>query len=80
MDQERTKALEVIDEFIFHDIWNHYSHHDGWEVTWSGYKFLAINLDTGKAYSFEVDFRPVKGYDWSQAIEDQEWEGIEVVE
>lgn len=79
--QERAKALEVIDEFIFHDIWNHVNVYDGeWDVTWIGYKFLAVNNETNRAYGFEVDYKPVTGYDWSRVIEDQEWEGVEFVE
>jgi len=79
MDQ-KTKALEVIDEFIFHNIWNHDSHHHGWEVTFDGTKFLAANFATGKAYGFEINYKPLTGFDWTAIIADQEWEGIEVVE
>lgn len=79
MDQET--ALEVLDEFIFGNIWNHYTIDESrYAVTWSGGNFLVLDVNSGIARPFRVAIEPVSGYDWTKAIEDQEWEGVEVVE
>jgi hypothetical protein len=73
-DNTQEVALQVLDLFLFEDIYNNNNFNEReWQITWEGDNFVVRHWDTGTDYHFRVTIEP---YEWdsTQARADQEWD------
>ncbi|QGH76339.1 hypothetical protein SEA_DAUBENSKI_29 [Streptomyces phage Daubenski] len=72
----RERAQEILDLFLFEDIYNNRNHHeDTHQITFVGNHFAVREYDTGVIHTFKVEFTPsdLPASDWVTAFEEQGW-------
>ncbi|QJD50775.1 hypothetical protein KNV00_gp025 [Streptomyces phage Bmoc] len=72
----RERAQEILDLFLFEDVYNNINHHESThDITFVGNHFAVLERSTGIIHTFKVSFEPsdLPANEWIDAFNDQEW-------
>lgn len=76
MSREDVTPEEVLDLFLFEDVYNNTNHfEDDWDITFVGNEFLLRKYETGEIFNLRVEISPgtLTEEEKSQLAADQEW-------
>ena len=72
-EELKTEAAQVLDLFLFEDIFNNNNHsEDEWGISYEGDNYVLLHYETGKLFHYRVTIEEHK-WDSTKAIKDQEW-------